>query len=101
LTELILHFVLLLIYSGLDFLSVLNSKVQDEASDVEISQAFVVFDRDKTGFITSGDLYSVMEILGQKVNKEQLSAIFKEADLDGDGVINCMCSLPSSISQQH
>jgi Ca2+-binding EF-hand superfamily protein len=61
----------------------------------------VVFDRDKTGFITSGDLYSVMEILGQMVNKEQLSAIFKEADLDGDGVINCMCSLRSSISQQH
>jgi Ca2+-binding EF-hand superfamily protein len=80
---------------------VLDSKVQDEASDVEISQAFVVFDRHKTGLITSGDLYSVMEILGQKVNKEQLSAIFKEADLDGDGVINCMCSLPSSISQQH
>ncbi|OCK84691.1 EF-hand [Lepidopterella palustris CBS 459.81] len=71
-----------------DFLSVLDSKVQDEASDVEISQAFMVFDRDETGSITPGDLYSVMEILGQKVNKEQPSAIFKEADLDGDGVIN-------------
>jgi Ca2+-binding EF-hand superfamily protein len=85
----------------LDFLSALESKVEDEASDVEISQAFMVFDRDKTGFITSGDLHLVMEILGQKVDKEQLSAIFKEADLDGDGVINCMCSLRLSISQQH
>lgn len=86
----------MLIYSGPDFLSALDSKVQDEASDVEIAQAFVVFDREKIRFITSGNLHSVMEILGQKVNKEQLGAVFKEADLDSDGVINCTCRLLSS-----
>ena len=59
------------------------------APDVEIAQTFQLFDREKTGFITSDNLYLVMGILGQKVNKEQLNAIFEEADLDGDGVINC------------
>lgn len=85
-------------YNGLDFLSVLDSKVQDGPSDIEISQAFVVFDRSKTGLITSSDLYSVMETLGLKVDKEQLSTMFNEADIDGDGVIDCMYSLRPFIS---
>jgi len=71
-----------------DFITTLDSKVQDVAPDVEIAQTFQLFDREKTGFITSDNLYLVMGILGQKVNKEQLNAIFEEADLDGDGVIN-------------
>ncbi|XMA13686.1 hypothetical protein WAI453_006477 [Rhynchosporium graminicola] len=71
-----------------DFVSALDSKVPDEASDTEIARAFEVFDREKTGKVTPDGLYSVIEILGQRMNKNQLSAIFKEADLDGDGVIN-------------
>jgi Ca2+-binding EF-hand superfamily protein len=80
---------------------VLYSKVQDEASDIEIARAFVVFDRDRTGVITPDNLYLVLEILGQKLDNEQLDAVYKEADLDSDGVINCTFCLQSSISQQH
>ncbi|PVH67732.1 EF-hand [Cadophora sp. DSE1049] len=71
-----------------DFVSALDSTVPDEASDTEIARAFEVFDREKSGQITSDRLYSVIDILGQRMNKDQLSAVFKEADLDGDGVIN-------------
>jgi len=62
--------------------------VPDEASDTEVARAFDVFDREKSGQITSDGLYSVIEILGRRMDKDQLSAMFKEADLDGDGVIN-------------
>ena len=85
-------------YNTLDFLSVLDSKVQDEPSDIEISQAFVVFDRSKTGLITSSDLYSVIETLGLKMDKKQLSTMFNEADIDGDSVIDCMYNFRSFIS---
>lgn len=69
----------------------------DEASDTEVARAFDVFDREKSGQITSDGLYSVIEILGRRMDKDQLSAMFKEADLDGDGVINCM----SCLCRQH
>lgn len=80
-----------------DFLSELDSKTQNQISDEEIAQAFVVFNRNMDGFITVGDLHYVMEILGQKVNEEKLNAIFKEADLDNDGVINCMYALEAWV----
>ncbi|XMA13655.1 hypothetical protein WAI453_006446 [Rhynchosporium graminicola] len=71
-----------------DFLSALDSKISKEASDTETARAFEVFDRGNSGQITSDGLYSVLETLGQRIDKNQLGAVFKEADLDRDGVIS-------------
>lgn len=53
-----------------------------------MSEAFAVFDVDKDGFITKGELRQVMNRLGENLTDEQLDAMIKEADLDGDGKIN-------------
>lgn len=53
-----------------------------------MSEAFAVFDVDKDGFITKGELRQVMNRLGENLTDEQLDAMIREADLDNDGKIN-------------
>jgi calmodulin len=66
------------------------SSVKEEASDRDIRQAFMVFDRDNDGVISPDELRFVMDIVGERLSHEQLKAVMKEADLDGNGAITCM-----------
>ena len=54
----------------------------------EMAEAFAVFDVDKDGFITKSELRQVMNRLGENLTDEQLDAMIREADQDGDGKIN-------------
>ena len=63
--------------------------VKEHASDRDVRQAFRVFDRDNDGVISLNELLFVMNILGQRLIAEQLNAIMKELDFDGDGVVTC------------
>ena len=54
----------------------------------EMAEAFAVFDVDKDGYITKSELHQVMNRLGENLTDEQLDAMIKEADTDGDGKIN-------------
>lgn len=53
-----------------------------------MAEAFAVFDVDKDGYITKSELRQVMNRLGENLTDEQLDAMIKEADKDGDGKIN-------------
>ena len=53
-----------------------------------MAEAFAVFDVDKDGFITKSELRQVMNRLGENLTDEQLDAMIREADQDGDGKIN-------------
>lgn len=54
----------------------------------EMEEAFAVFDVDKDGYITKSELRQVMNRLGESLTDEQLDAMIKEADTDGDGKID-------------
>ncbi|KAH9208066.1 calmodulin 3, isoform CRA_b [Leptodontidium sp. 2 PMI_412] len=69
------------------FMSMMASCVKKKASDREIRQAFMVFDRDNDGVISPNELRFVMDIIGEPLSDEQLNAVMKEADFDGDGAI--------------
>ena len=47
-----------------------------------------IFDKDGDGFITPQELRSVMTQMGEPVTHDEVDAIVKEADTDGDGNIN-------------
>ena len=47
-----------------------------------------VFDKDKDGYISAGELRYVMTNLGEKLTDEEVQEMIKEADLDGDGLVN-------------
>ena len=48
----------------------------------------IVFDVDNSGVITKDNLKRVLEQLGEKLNDEDVEEMVKEADLNGDGMID-------------
>ncbi|GFQ05459.1 calmodulin [Phtheirospermum japonicum] len=55
----------------------------------ELKEAFRVFDKDQNGFISTTKLHHVMTNLGEKLTDEEVDEMIREADVDGDGKINC------------
>lgn len=47
-----------------------------------------VFDKNNDGLISSSELRHVMTNLGEKLSEEEVDDMIKEADLDGDGMVN-------------
>ena len=47
-----------------------------------------MFDVDNSGVITKDNLKRVLEQLGEKLNDEDVEEMVKEADLNGDGMID-------------
>ena len=68
-------------------MSALAPKLSEEATDREIRLIFLAFDRDKDNVISINDLRFVMGITGRAHSAEELDAIMKELDIDGDGVV--------------
>lgn len=47
-----------------------------------------MFDKNGDGLISSSELRHVMTSLGDKLSDEEVDDMLKEADLDGDGMVN-------------
>ncbi|XP_037503725.1 calmodulin-A-like [Rhipicephalus sanguineus] len=71
-----------------EFLAMMTKKTHTADTEEEIREAFRVFDRDGNGFITATELRDVMTTLGEKLTDEEVDAMIREADMDGDGQIN-------------
>jgi len=54
----------------------------------EMRQAFRVFDRDGNGLIDEKELMTTMKNLGENVTKNDVKAMIKAADKNGDGKID-------------
>ena len=69
-----------------------------------VSVAFKIYDIDKDGFISNGELFQVLKIMvGSNLNDVQLQQIVDKtiffADQDGDGKINFdeFCAVTTSL----
>lgn len=71
-----------------EFLLMMARKMKDTDSEEELREAFRVFDKDGNGFISAAELRHVMTNLGEKLTDEEVDEMIKEADLDGDGLVN-------------
>lgn len=49
---------------------------------------FRVFDKNNDGLISSTELRHVMTNLGERLSDEEVDDMIKEADSDGDGMVN-------------
>ena len=47
-----------------------------------------MFDKNNDGLISNSELRHVMTNLGEKLSDEEVDDMIKEADLDGDGMVN-------------
>lgn len=71
-----------------EFLLMMARKMKDTDSEEELREAFRVFDKDGNGFISAAELRHVMTNLGEKLTDEEVDEMIREADLDGDGMVN-------------
>ncbi|KAK3097154.1 hypothetical protein FSP39_006899 [Pinctada imbricata] len=71
-----------------EFLSMMNSKMKDTDAEGEVKEAFSVFDKDGSGFISASELKHVMTNLGEKLTDEEVEEMMREADVDKDGRVN-------------
>ena len=59
-----------------------------EEQIAEFKEAFDLFDKDGDGTISTGELGTVMESLGQNQTEAELRDIVNEVDADGSGTID-------------
>ncbi|XP_060564297.1 uncharacterized protein LOC132723569 isoform X4 [Ruditapes philippinarum] len=65
-----------------------DSEGDPNSAEAKKREAFKVFDMDGNGFIDKHELKYVMRRLGENLSDEDLKAMFSEADLNGDGLID-------------
>ena len=51
-------------------------------------ESFKVFDKSKTGMLECGDLRHVLEKMGETVTEDEIKALMREIDVDGDDRIS-------------
>lgn len=71
-----------------EFLIMMSRKLKDSDGDAELREAFRVFDKNGDGFISPTELQHVMTNLGEKLTEEEVDDMIREADVDGDGLVN-------------
>ncbi|XP_044728364.1 calmodulin-like isoform X2 [Chrysoperla carnea] len=71
-----------------EFLQMMSKKMKGADGEDELREAFRVFDKNNDGLISSNELRHVMTNLGEKLSEEEVDDMIREADLDGDGMVN-------------
>ncbi len=57
-------------------------------SPQEMHEAFKAFNRSNNGFLSGEELRSVLEKMGETVTEEEIAALVREIDIDGDDKIS-------------
>nr|ACO11495.1 Calmodulin [Caligus rogercresseyi] len=71
-----------------EFIQSMAKRLARNNLEDEITEAFKVFDKDGNGLISSKELKVVMSNIGEILKDDEVEALIKEADVDGDGSIN-------------
>ncbi|KAK3093493.1 hypothetical protein FSP39_016409, partial [Pinctada imbricata] len=71
-----------------EFITMMQKYQHNMNPEEEMLEAFRVFDKDGNGYISADELSHVMTTLGEKLSRDEVDAMIKEADLDKDGQVN-------------
>lgn len=71
-----------------EFLSILAKIIKDTDPETELMEAFKIFDKENTGNISNAELRKIMTTYGEVLNDEEVEEMIREADTDGDGMID-------------
>jgi len=71
-----------------EFLRMMSGKIGTRTPDLELKEAFAVFDMDGDGFITKHELKTVMTTLGEEIDDDTIDLMIEGVDTDGDGDID-------------
>jgi len=65
----------------------IEERVLDKQKEVELRQAFELFDKDGSGSIDENELAYVMKAMGMNLSGSDLKLLYHQMDADGSGVI--------------
>ena len=71
-----------------EFLTMMSRRMKDADCEEEIREAFRAIDKDGNGFISAAELRHFMSNLGEKLTNDEVDAMIREADMDGDGQVS-------------
>ncbi|XP_060063086.1 calmodulin-beta-like [Ylistrum balloti] len=71
-----------------EFVEMMMNKIHETELDVELREAFTIFDKNGDGFIGPRELKEVMAMMGERLTEVEVEAMIREADKDGDGKVN-------------
>jgi len=72
-----------------EFIKLINDSCRDkEKAENYLIHTFALFDREKKGYIQTEDLKKVFELLGEKVNEEEIQTMVKIAGTKSNDKIN-------------
>eukprot|EP00923_Selenidium_pygospionis_P050209 GHVN01086708.1.p1 GENE.GHVN01086708.1~~GHVN01086708.1.p1 ORF type:complete len:128 (-),score=38.30 GHVN01086708.1:285-668(-) len=71
-----------------EFCKLMDGRMPDKNSPEEIEKMFLLFDEDGTGSISIKNLKRIAHEIAEPVTDEELEQMIREADRNGDGVID-------------
>jgi len=71
-----------------EFLGMMKQKANEADQESDLKEAFMIFDRDKNGYIDMKELKQVATMLGNCLTKEEVDEFMREADVDGNGKLD-------------
>ena len=71
-----------------EFLDLMTGRRQTQSLQDEMRDIFKIFDADDDGYINAADIERTMKSLGEDVTEEDVLHMVREADEDGDNLIN-------------
>lgn len=71
-----------------EFLQMMSKKLKDIGNEDELKEAFKVFDKKNSGYLSSTELRHVMTSMGERMSEQEVEDMIKEAAPNGDGRVN-------------
>uniref|UniRef100_A0A0P4WIJ8 EF-hand domain-containing protein n=1 Tax=Scylla olivacea TaxID=85551 RepID=A0A0P4WIJ8_SCYOL len=71
------------------FHTVLCKDLPPKESPEEVREALSIFDSNGDGRISTAELKHMMMTMGEKLSKEEVDMLIREANIDEDGLISC------------
>ena len=71
-----------------DFVDLMEQRNKEDDNEVEIINAFRIFDKENNGLISNEELFHIIRTFGETLTDKEIEDIISEADVDGDGYIN-------------
>ncbi|KAM9673838.1 LOW QUALITY PROTEIN: calmodulin-like [Trichechus inunguis] len=71
-----------------EFLGVMARKMKDTDREKELREAFLVFDKNRDGFLSAAELRHVMTTSGERLSDAAVDEMIRAVDTDGDGQVN-------------
>jgi centrin-1 len=66
----------------------MTARISNKDSRDDLKKVFMLFDEEKSGFISLASLKKVVKELGENIDEAELQEMIQKADNDRDGLIN-------------